>query len=106
MKTFKFSVNPKLNGAMNEIYNDLLTMCDNDEDMSRIEIKRYVQEFSRESDYNIAQYGNLLIYYYDIKCMYMRHGYKNMDKRSDSHVWELYKNQVGYIARLIASNRL
>lgn len=99
MKTF--SVNTKLNGVLNEIYADLLTMCDSEE-QSRKEIKRYCKEFPRVTDCNLAQYGNVLIYYCQVREMYARHGYRSMDRLSDSKVWEIYKGQVGYVARKIA----
>ena len=97
----KFSINPKLNGVLNEIYSDLLTMCDTEE-QSRHEIKRYCKEFPRMADCNLAQYGNVLIYYYQVRDMYTRHGYGSMDKMSDNKVWSIYCQQVGYIARKIA----
>lgn len=87
----KISKNVKLNAVLNEIANDL-------EEMGMNEVRRYRENFPRETDYNIVQYGNLLIYYYDVREMYKRAGYKTMDKWSDSRVWETYKRQVGYMA--------
>lgn len=88
----KFSKNVKLNTALNGIYEDL-------EEFGVEEVKRYYNEFKNEQDYNIAQYGNMLIYYYDIKEFYKNAGYKSMEKMSDSKVWDIYKRQVGYVAR-------
>ena len=105
MKTFRFSVNPKLNGVLNEVYNDLLTIHDTEEE-SRKEIKRYYDSFPRERDFNIAQYGNVLIYYWQVRELYKRHGYKSVVKRSDSHVWEQYLCWVGYVARMVAVGRI
>lgn len=99
MKTF--SVNTKLNGVLNEIYADLLAMCDTEE-QSRSEIKRYCKEFPRVTDCNLAQYGNVLIYYYQVRDMYAKHGYKSMERMSDNRVWSIYLQQVGYVARMIA----
>lgn len=99
MKTF--SVNTKLNGVLNEIYADLLTMCDTEE-QSRNEIKRYCKEFPRVTDCNLAQYCNVLISYYQVRDMYTKHGYTSMDRMSDNKVWSIYLQQVGYVARLIA----
>jgi hypothetical protein len=104
MKQIKFSVNKKLNGVLSEIYADLLSIHD-DEEQSRREVIRYCNEFRSESDYNIAQYGNMLIYYYDVREMYRKHGYKSVERMSDYQIWETYKRQVGYIARLIFRNR-
>lgn len=105
MKTYRFSQNKKTNGVLNEIYNDLLTMCDTEE-QSRKEIKRYRREFPRVTDCNIAQYGNVLIYYYQVREMYEKHGYKSMSRMSDKAVWDCYLRQVGYVARLIAGDRI
>ena len=88
----KFSKNVKLNYVLNDIFEDL-------EDIGIEEIKRYKKEFLNEPDYNIAQYGNMLIYYYDIQELYKKAGYKT--KFSDSKIWEIYKRQVGYVARKI-----
>lgn len=99
MKTF--SVNTKLNGVLNEIYNDLLEISDTEE-QSRSEIKRYCKEFPRVTDCNLAQYGNVLIYYYQVRDMYAKHGYKSMERMSDNKVWHIYLQQVGYVARMIA----
>lgn len=101
MKTYRFSQNKKTNGVLNEIFNDLLTMCDTEE-QSRNEIKRYCKEFPRVTDCNLAQYGNVLIYYYQVRDMYTKHGYKSMDRMSNNKVWSIYLHQVGYIARMIA----
>lgn len=86
------SKNAKLNGILNEIYEDL-------QKLGESEVKRYKKEFKCLTDYNIVQYGSVLIYYDDIKEMYKRHGYKTMEKMSNDKVWETYKRQVGYVAR-------
>lgn len=90
----KFSKNVKLNKVLMGIYEDL-------KELGIDEVKRYKDEFKHEPDYNIAQYGNLLIYYYDIKEMYKNAGYKSIEKMSDSKVWDIYKRQVGYVARIL-----
>lgn len=92
----KFSKNAKLNAVLNEIYEDI-------EEMGINEVRRYYQEFRRETDYNIVMYGNLLIYYEDVRMMYARAGYKSMDKMSDQKIWEIYKAQVGYVVRQFLS---
>lgn len=96
----KYSNNKKLNGVLNEIREDLLSIHDTEAE-SRKEIVHYRCEFPNEIDFNLVQYGNMLIYYYDIRAMYARHGYKSMDRMSDAQVWETYKRQVGYVARTI-----
>ena len=88
----KFSKNSKLNNVLTSIYEDL-------KQFGIDEIKRYKAEFKNEPDYNIAQYGNLLIYYADIQELYKKAGYKT--KFTDAQLWNIYKRQVGYIARII-----
>ena len=90
----KFSKNVKLNTVLNGIYEEL-------ERVGISEIKRYYNEFKNEPDFNIAQYGNMLIYYDEIREFYKKAGYKSIEKMSDSKVWEIYKKQVGYVARKI-----
>jgi len=90
----KFSKNKKLNAVLFGIYEDL-------QEFGLSEIKHYYNEFKNEADFNIAQYGNLLIYYADIREFYKNAGYKSMEKMSDSKIWDIYKNQVGYVARKI-----
>ena len=106
MKTYKFSQNKKTNGVLNEIYNDLLAISDGGAFDSWKEIRRYFREFPNEPDYNLAQYGNLLIYYYQVREFYERHGYKSMRRMSDNKIWQIYLRQVGYIARMIATNAI
>ena len=90
----KYSKNVKLNTVLNQIENDLIQV-------GVPEIKRYMKYFSNEPDYNIAQYGNMLIYYAEIREMYINAGYKSFkgNKISDSSMWNFYKSQVGYVAR-------
>jgi hypothetical protein len=87
----KYSKNKKLNEVLKTIESQLL-------ELGLDEIKHYKDNFKDEIDFNIAQYGNLLIYYVDVKEMYRNCGYKTLDKMSDEKVWEIYKRQVGYVA--------
>lgn len=88
----KYSKNKKLEGVLTTIEGQLL-------DLGLDEVKHYVESFPNEIDYNIVQYGNLLIYYYDVRQMYKNCGYVSLQKMSDQKVWEIYKRQVGYVAR-------
>lgn len=88
----KYSKNVKLNNVLTTIEGQLL-------ELGLEEVKHYYNEFKNESDYNIAQYGNLLVYYVDVKEMYKNCGYKSMDRMSDAKVWEIYKRQVGFVVR-------
>lgn len=95
----KFSQNKKTNGVLNGIYEDLM-------ELGLGEVKHYYNEFKgQEVDYNLAQYGNLLIYYYDIREFYKKYGYTStIDKMSDARLWDTYKRQVGYVTRYIIRN--
>ena len=90
----KFSKNKKLNGVLNNILDSL-------KELGLEEVKRYYKEFRNYKDYNIVEYANLLIYYDDIRELYESNGYKSVEKMSDSKLWETYKRQVGYVARLM-----
>lgn len=92
----KYSKNTKLNTVLNQIEENLLQF-------GKDEIKRYMKEYHYETDYNISQYGNMLVYYWEIRKMYINAGYKTFEnnKISDSKMWEIYKRQVGYVARQI-----
>lgn len=97
----KFSVNKKLNNILNDIYYDLTHISDTRKD-SIAEVKHYMREFPKEPDYNIAQYGNVIIYYDDVREAYKKAGYgSSIDKMSDLRLWDTYKRQVGWVARYI-----
>lgn len=96
----KYSVNPKLNKVLCGIEGQLLDMCDSKKE-SINKILAYVKDFKKEPDCNIAQHSNLLISSYDIKEFYKNCGYNSTGRMSDSKIWELYKRQVGYVARRI-----
>lgn len=87
-----FSKNKKLNNVLGKIYEDL-------QELGMAEVKRYMNEFKGEIDYNLAQYGNLLVYYWQVRELYGE--YKSLAKISDHKLWEIYKKQVGYVARLM-----
>lgn len=93
----KFSKNKKLNGVLNAIYNDLI-------ELGIDEVKRYHDEFKYQSDYNLAEYANLLVFYDDIRELYKQNGYKSTDRMSDQKIWATYKSQVGYVARRMLKN--
>lgn len=88
----KYSKNKKLESVLSRIENQLL-------ELGLDEVKHYKKSFPNEIDYNIAQYGCLLVYYSDVKKMYRDCGYKSLEKMSDEKVWKIYKRQVGYVAR-------
>lgn len=90
----KYRKNVKLNTVLNQIEKDLNYF-------GLSEIARYMQEYPNEPDYNIVDYGNMLIYYWEIRNMYIKAGYKSFEDNriSDSKMWKIYKQQVGYVAR-------
>jgi hypothetical protein len=79
------------------IEDQLLSMCDTKEE-SLSEIKRYMEHFPHESDFNIVQYGKLLVYYDQLREFYHDCGCKSMEDKSDDEVWETYKKNVGNVA--------
>lgn len=87
-----YSKNKKLNEVLSRIERQLL-------ELGLDEVKHYKKSFPNEIDYNIAQYGSVLVFYSDVKQMYKDCGYKSLEKMSDEKVWEIYKRQVGYVAR-------
>ena len=88
----KFSKNAKLQKALASIYEDL-------QKLGNDEVVRYKKEFRNEPDFNIAQYGNLIIYFEDVRNFYKSCGYKSFDNMADGKMWDIYLRQVGYIAR-------
>lgn len=98
----KYSSNTKTNAVLNAIEEQLKHIHDTEEE-SLHEIKHYMQGFPREIDYNLYQYGNVLIYDYDIRQMYLQAGYK-AEKWSADKLRKAYKRQVGYVARQLTAN--
>lgn len=98
----KYSVNPKLNAVLQSIEDDLFSMEESKE-ICLSEMKRYMREFPNEPDYNLAQYGRLLVSSYQVRELYEACGYVP-DKRSDDKVWRTYLEQVGYVVRQIIQN--
>lgn len=62
-------------------------------DMGEEEILHYVREFRNYIDYNIVEYGNLLVYYTDIIDLMERCDYKVQNYTNDQ-VWDYYKRIV------------
>ncbi len=90
----KFSNNTKFNNLLCKIEEQIKQT-----ESWETEIVRYYTEFQREPDYNFAQYGNLLIYYKDIRDFFVSCGYKSVQNIKDNEIWELYKSQVGHVIR-------
>lgn len=101
MKSIKFSKNQKLNFVLNDIYFSLLEMCDSEKESIQ-EIKRYKENFPNELDYNLYQYGNLLVYNDQIQNLYS--DYKSLQNVSIDKLIETYKRQVRYVVNYILSN--
>lgn len=89
--------------ALSHIEEQLLSMCDTELE-SRSEIKRYMENFPHESDFNIVQYGNLLVYYNQIREFYHDCGCNMIDKDNDE-LWELYKSHVGQVAKRLQKEK-
>lgn len=97
----KFSKNAKLNKVLNEIYDELLSIHDTERE-SIAEIAHYKRNFPQETDYNLFQYGNLLIYNDDIVALYSE--YRSLKNASVDKLVAIYKRQVRYVANYILNN--
>ena len=89
-----YSKNAKLNTVLNTIEAEL-------QELGLDEVARYRKEFKGITDYNIAEYGNVSIYYDDIREIYK--DYKGLNNASDSKIWDIYRRQVGYVARKLTA---
>ena len=95
----KYSRNAKLNKVLNDIEVQLLGIHDTESE-SLEEVGRYMLSYPKGfSDYKIAEHGNLLYTYDEVYKMYRDAGYKSTDKYSRDSIWNIYKRQVGYVAR-------
>lgn len=102
-----YSKNAKLNRVLNEIREQLLSIHDT-ENESLQEIKRYVDYFGfdyKHLDYFIYEDGNVLVYNYQIRELYKE--YKSLESASIEKLIDIYKRQVGYMAReLLKENNM
>lgn len=80
----KYSPNNKLNYVLKDIHNDLNYL-------GRDEVDNSKKLFPREIDYNLVQHGNMKVYYDDIRRMYKKAGYKNVDSWSNQRLWDTYR---------------
>lgn len=101
MESIKFSKNAKLNNVLNNIYTDLIQMRDTESESIQ-EIKHYKDSFPKETDFNLYQYGNLLIYNNEIENLYSE--YKSLKNVSIDKLIGIYKRQIRYVANYILSN--
>lgn len=101
MKKISFSKNAKLNKVLNAIYVDLLQMRDTESESIQ-EIRHYKDSFPKETDFNLYQYGNLLIYNGEIANLYS--DYKSLKNASIDKLINIYKRQIRYVANYILSN--
>jgi hypothetical protein len=104
----KYSINPNLNAVMNSIEAQLLSKGKNEQESLQI-IKRYMDTFPKEPDYNLAQYGGMLVSPYDVRELNIKCGYSAVvqNKISDGRVWNEYLLRVGRVAKeLLKENKL
>ena len=102
MKTIYFSKNAKLNNVLNEIHLSLLNIHDTEEE-SISEIKHYKENFPKEPDFCLYQYGNLLIWNDDIRELYKE--YTSLQGVNEDALLNIYERQVGYVANYILSKK-
>lgn len=96
----KLSKNKKLNYVLNDILDYLVEFDDYGQ---YNEVKRYVDNYKNELDYNLYTYGNLRIYYVDIIDLYR--DYKSLKNVSVMRLENIYKRQVGRVARYYLEHR-
>ena len=84
-----------------KVYNGILEQLkhihDTEQD-SLNEVRHYAKEFPKEEDFNLAQYGSLLVYYVQVRRFYKSCEYPRLNELNDSDLWEIYKKDVGYVA--------
>ena len=68
------------------------------------EVFRYIESFPKEVDYNLVQYGTLLVYYNDIRDFYKECAYPNIELMNDEKLWDMYRVDVGIVAAHIYAN--
>lgn len=90
-----------LNAVLNRILEQLLSIHDTKEESIK-EVFHYMKNFPRETDYNLYQYGNLLIADCDIRNLYK--DYKSLQKVSDEKIRAIYMRQIRFVANWIKSN--
>ena len=103
----KYSVNPNLNAVMNSIEAQLLSKGKDKQESLQI-IKRYMDTFPKEPDYNLAQHGGMLVSPYDVRDLNVKCGYSfvSQNRISDGRVWNEYLLRVGSVAReLLKANK-
>lgn len=95
-----------------KVYNGILEQLKyihNTEQESLNEIRHYANEFSYEVDFNLAQYGNLLVYCYQIFDFYKNCEYPVDELLFDDgdldtdKLWSMYKKDVGFVAKEMLS---
>lgn len=98
----KYSNNPKLQRYLQSIEDDLMSMEAVPEKSIRVML-HYKESFPKEPDYNIAQYGRLLVSPCQIRRRMAECGYseKSAARRSDDDIWSKYLQQVGSVTRTI-----
>lgn len=91
----RICTNAKRNRLLNDLFSDIIDKMTNyDEDDELLEdLRRYKENFPNEIDYNYAQYGNLNIYYYEVRDLFEKFGY-NTKRISDTKIWEMYRFAV------------
>ena len=103
-----YSINPKLNAVMKSIELQLLSKGTEKQEALQI-IRQYIKAFNKEPDYNLAQYGGMLVSPYDVRELNIQCGYSvaSQNNISDERIWYEYLLRVGLVAReLIKTNGL
>lgn len=92
-----------------KVYNGILEQLKSIHDTeqeSLDEVRHYAKHFHLISDFNIVQYGSLLVYYDDIRDFYKDCGYPNIEQMENDELWDMYRKNVGYVAKMMLCNEL
>lgn len=74
-----YSINPKLNAVMKTIELQLLSKGTDKQEALQI-IRQYIKAFPKEPDYNLAQYGGMLVSPYDVRELNIQCGYSSLPR--------------------------
>lgn len=98
MRHYLYSTNPKAEAFFRSCVDDLLTIYPDNRKESLLQCEDYYVNFPGAADYNIAQFGNVLIYYDDVREVMRACGYK-VGRYTDSQIWDYYRRMIGAACR-------
>ena len=103
----RICTNAKRNRLLNDLFSDIIDKMTNyDEDDELLEdLRRYKANFPNEIDYNYAQYGNLSIYFDDVREQFEKFGY-NTKRINNDTIWKMYLYAVREVIEFILDKEI